>query len=168
MRRRRPQRRQRWSSSALVDWQYRHSIKIPHSQKHLSRSQGACSETATAYSKMLRLRTSKHPCYGSGLKPRYIASASKAFRPNLAHEVTFLRNIFGRKCHELCWAPAALLTVFLLASPLLTVSVMQAQQPPPPTPSAPPPPTPAPAPNAANPNQKLSVRRPGAPGPDEY
>jgi LPS-assembly protein len=56
----------------------------------------------------------------------------------------------------------------LLASPLLTVSVMQAQQPPPPTPSAPPPPTPAPAPNAANPNQKLSVRRPGAPGPDEY
>ena len=45
---------------------------------------------------------------------------------------------------------------------------MQAQQPPPPTPSAPPPPPPAPVPNAANPNQKLSVRRPGAPAPDEY
>jgi LPS-assembly protein len=44
---------------------------------------------------------------------------------------------------------------------------MYAQQPLPPVPSAPPPP-PAPIPNAANPDQRFKVQRPGAPNPDEY
>jgi len=61
------------------------------------------------------------------------------------------------------------LTVFLLAFPLLTPSVLLAQQPPPQVPSAPPPPPPPPeVPNAANPDQRLKNLRPGAPGPDEY
>jgi LPS-assembly protein len=46
-------------------------------------------------------------------------------------------------------------------------SLLFGQQPPPPTASVAPPPPPA-IPNVANPNQKLKITRPGAPGPDEY
>ncbi len=109
-----------------------------------------------------RLRTSEHPCYGFRLKPRSVACAGKPPRQNLTKQVIFLRNIFGRKCHELYWGLAAGVTVCLLASPLLL-----AQQPPPPPPTtlqAPP----APVPNAANPDQRLKLQRPGAPGVDEY
>ena len=61
------------------------------------------------------------------------------------------------------------LTVFLLAFPLLTPSVLLSQQPPPQVPSSPPPPPPPPeVPNAANPDQRLKNLRPGAPAPDEY
>jgi len=84
-------------------------------------------------------------------------------------EVIFVRNIFGRKCHELCWARALLLSFFLLASPLFTPPALLAQQPPPPVPSAPPPPPAQPqTPNAANPDLRVKVLRPGAPAPDEY
>jgi len=53
-------------------------------------------------------------------------------------------------------------TLSLLPAPLLL-----AQQPPPPQASAPPP-APPQVPNAANPDQRLKIQRPGAPNPDEY
>ena len=57
----------------------------------------------------------------------------------------------------------------MLASPLLTVSVLHAQQPPPQLPNvAAPPPPPPEVPNAANPDQRLKIQRPGAPALDEY
>jgi LPS-assembly protein len=58
----------------------------------------------------------------------------------------------------------------LIASPLLTVSVLLAQQPLPQLPNiqAPPPPAPAPAPSATNPDQRVKIVRPGAPSLDEY
>src|SRR5579862_2690376 len=117
----------------------------------------------------LLLRISEHPCYGSGLEPRSVPCARKLPLPNLTQEVIFLRNIFGRKCHELysgllTCGLAALASVCLFACPLLL-----AQQPPPPIPTvAAPPPPPAEVPNAANPDQRLKNLRPGAPGPDEY
>ncbi len=77
-------------------------------------------------------------------------------------EVTFVRNIFGNKCHELCLGA-------LVAVLLLTVFPLSAQVPlpPPPTVTAPPPEQPA-VPNAANPDQQFKYVRPGAPSPDDY
>lgn len=63
-----------------------------------------------------------------------------------------------------------MVTVWLLASPLLFLPALAGQQPPPPpgaTASAPPPPVPE-VPNAANPDQKLKNLRAGAPAPDQY
>jgi LPS-assembly protein len=60
-----------------------------------------------------------------------------------------------------------LVTVWLIAAPLFTSPALLAQQPPPPQASAPPP-APPPVPNAANPDQRLKLQRPGAPNPDEY
>jgi LPS-assembly protein len=62
------------------------------------------------------------------------------------------------------------LTVLLLACCLLNAPALLAQQPPPPNPNItnPPPPPPPPIPNAAAPDQRLKLQRPGAPGPDEY
>ncbi len=51
---------------------------------------------------------------------------------------------------------------------LLPAPVLLAQQPPPPVPSAPPPPPAQPQVNAANPDQRIKITRPGAPAPDEY
>ncbi len=80
----------------------------------------------------------------------------------------FLRNIFGQKCHELCWPGfgGTLLWVCLLAA-----GPLSAQVPPPQLPNAAiPPPAPAPVaqPNAANPDQRLGYVRPGAPNPLDY
>ena len=97
------------------------------------------------------------------LTRRSVASAGKTSLRHLTQDVIFLRNIFGRKCHELCWGRgAALIMLCLLAPPALL-----AQQPPPLLPSAPPPPPPE-VPNAANPDQRLKNLRAGAPAPDEY
>jgi LPS-assembly protein len=103
------------------------------------------------------------------LKRRSVASAGQPSPRNLIFlrkliKGIFLRNIFGRKCHELSSAPSVLLTVFLVLCPL---PLLLAQQPPPPL-ATPPPPPQAPVPNAANPDQRLKNVRPGAPNPDEY
>jgi LPS-assembly protein len=112
----------------------------------------------------LLLRTYEHPCYGFRLNPRSVASARKASFQSLSGEVIFLRNIFSRKCHELCWiAWVALVLLSAVAPPLL-----QAQPPPPPAPSVPAPTAPEEVPNAANPDQRLKNLRAGAPSPDEY
>ncbi len=110
----------------------------------------------------LLLRTSEHPCYGFRLKPCSVASVGERCLCNLTQKVIFFRNIFRRKCHELCWGLGVLITVSLLTAPQSF-----AQQPAPPPASVAPPPPPA-IPNAANPDQKLKITRPGAPGPDEY
>lgn len=99
---------------------------------------------------MLRFRLTRRP----------VPSTGKLFPFDLARRVNFLRNIFGRKCHELCLGPGTALAV------LLTVNVVFAQQPPVPS-AAPPPPQPE-IPNAANPDQRLKNLRAGAPAPDEY
>jgi LPS-assembly protein len=57
--------------------------------------------------------------------------------------------------------------VCLFASALLAPPILQAQQPPPPIASVPPP-APQSVPNAANPDQRFKIPRPGAPNPDEY
>jgi len=110
----------------------------------------------------LPLRTSEHPCYGFRLKPCSVASAGEPSLRDLNQEAIFVRNIFRRKCHELCWGLGALIALSLLASPVLF-----AQQPPP-LPSSVAPPPPSEIPNAANPDQRLKLQRPGAPGPNEY
>ncbi|HTW64024.1 MAG TPA: LPS assembly protein LptD [Bryobacteraceae bacterium] len=82
-------------------------------------------------------------------------------------EVTFLRNIFGRKCHELYFGHSGRI---LLVCCILAVLPLSAQVPPPPPPTvqpAPPPPGAA-IPNAANPDQRLKFTRPGAPAPGDY
>jgi LPS-assembly protein len=93
------------------------------------------------------------------LTPRSVASAGKPLPGNLDPEVISLRNISGRKCHELYWILPALFALILVPAPSL-----RAQAPPPQLPSAPPP---APA-NAANLDQKIKVLRVGAPNPNEY
>ena len=110
---------------------------------------------------------SEHPCYGFRLKPCSVTSAGVRSLNDLVHEVILLRNIFGRKCHELYSRTGTILTLSLLAIPLLTLPALLAQQPPPPMPTAPPAAFPE-VPNAANPNQRLKIERPGAPNPDEY
>lgn len=103
------------------------------------------------------------------LNPRSVASAGKRRLRNLNQNVNFFRNIFGRKCHELCGGVGTFLTVCLLALPLLTVPIVLAQQPPPQIPPVATAPAPQPAvPSAANPDQRFKNLRPGAPGPDEY
>jgi LPS-assembly protein len=101
------------------------------------------------------------------LTPRSVASAGKTSLPDIALNVISLRNIFGRKCHELYRASGIFVTVFLWACTLLTVPAALAQQPPPPIPSAAPPPQPV-VPNAAAPDQRVKNLRAGAPNPDEY
>lgn len=99
----------------------------------------------------------------SGLQPSSVAFAGQPPFRTLIEKVIFLRNIFRRKCHELCWAPGVLLAVILVSAPL------PGQQPPPQLPSGPPPPAAPPQiPNAANPDQRVKILRPGAPNPDEY
>jgi LPS-assembly protein len=102
------------------------------------------------------------------LNPRSVAADLPSLS-DLAQKVIFLPNIFRLKCHELCVGTGALA---LVTACLLTPVALLAQAPPattvaPPTPSVPPPPQPV-TPNAANPEQRLQVLRPGAPGPDDY
>jgi len=79
-------------------------------------------------------------------------------------KVIFVRNIFGRKCHELFFATSAGIVLFAC---LATVLPLVAQVPPPQLPQLPPP-SAAPVPNAANPDQRLKFTRPGAPNPEDY
>ena len=79
----------------------------------------------------------------------------------------FLRNIFGQKCHGLFLAGSAwivllicLLAVFPLSAQVLPVPQLPTQAPPPPPPPS--------APNAANPDQRLKLVRPGAPTNGDY
>jgi LPS-assembly protein len=82
---------------------------------------------------------------------------------HLRKELIFLRNIFGRKCHELFSPPAI---GFLLAAGLLVSLPTRGQVPFVP---APPPPLSQPeaVSNPANPNQRLKTQRPNAPGPND-
>lgn len=111
--------------------------------------------------KTFLLHTCEQPCYGFRLNPRPVVSARKASPDCFISEATFVRNIFGQKCHELCWTWKTLITVTACAS------VVFAQQPPPPS-TLPPPSVSAPIPNAAAPDLRLKLQRPGAPGPDQY
>src|SRR5581483_10437563 len=127
-------------------------------------------------SSKFRLQSFLTPCYGFRLGPCFSTFYSGP-TPRFPKRLTFLRNIFGQKCHEVFGAPVALSSALAIvfACQLAAQGERPATPPPSPESSAVSPspqpsasaPLPAEQPNAANPNQRLKLQRPDAPGPDD-
>jgi LPS-assembly protein len=114
-------------------------------------------------SRVIHLRPALIPCYGSRLRRFVPLCASRSTptqepTPRPQERAIFLRNIFALKCHEQFFASGAAVAALcfgLLASPA------SAQLPPtfiPPVPTQP---------NVQNPNERLKIQRPDAPGPND-
>ena len=107
---------------------------------------------------IFRLQPASRPCYGSRLGFFLPPSAGSPHPFWLPKRAIFLRNIFALKCHELfsgVLAGAWTLAAILLAPPAFTQTT--------PAPFVPPSAL-TEQPSVANPNLRLKIQRPGAPG----
>jgi hypothetical protein len=106
----------------------------------------------------LRLQPASRPCYGSRLGFLVLPPSTGCPHPSwLLKRAIFLRNIFTLKCHEQFSRLAARASVLCFS--LLAFSAFPQTAPP-----FIPPPVPTEQPSVANPNLRLKIQRPEAPG----